>query len=93
MEKYSTYILINVTLQEVYFGTTLSPVEEVLLSLPEEIRHWDTLREHISIPILISKDLLFEEAILDLADLEEKALSDPQGKKILHNLLLDAGKI
>lgn len=90
MNKYSVYILINVTCQEVYFGTSDMPLEEIFETVfPEETVHWDLKNHHISVPVLISKDLSMQEAVADLKDLEEKAFKNPQGKKILHNKLLD----
>ena len=89
-EKYIVYILINVTCQEVYFGMTHKTAEDIFVSVfPVETSHWDLKHHHISVPVLISKDLSREDALADLKDLEEKALKNPQGKKILHNCLLN----
>ncbi|MBR2363677.1 MAG: hypothetical protein IKA79_00610 [Lentisphaeria bacterium] len=90
MKKYQVYIVINVTCQEVYFGAMSEELEELFASVhPPELSHWELEQHHISVPVLISRDLSFEEALADLLDLEEKALANPQGKKILHNSLLD----
>ena len=91
MNKYQVYIVINVTCQEVYFGAMSEALEELFAAVnPPELSHWELEQHHISVPVLISRDLSFEEALADLLDLEEKALANPQGKKILHNSLLDA---
>ena len=74
MKKYQVYIVINVTCQEVYFGAMSEALEELFAS--------------VNPPELSHWE--FEEALADLLDLEEKALANPQGKKILHNSLLDA---
>jgi len=84
MEKYTVYLLINVTLQEVFFGMTEN-VNESADSLPPEIAHWDLLNHHISNPVMIEEELLQEEAVSAIRDLEEKARKNPQGKTILHN--------
>ena len=84
MEKYTVYLLINVTLQEVFFGMT-GNVNESADALPPEIAHWDLLNHHISNPVMIEEALAFEEAVSTIRSLEEKALKNPQGKTILHN--------
>lgn len=90
MKKYQVYIVINVTCQEVYFGAMTEALEELFVSVyPREVSHWDLDKHHVSVPVLISRELTFDEAIADLSDLETKALANPQGKKILHNFLLD----
>lgn len=91
MEKYQVYIVINVTLQEVYFGISQEELSEIFSTIhPAETRHWQLASHHISVPVLISKDLSYNEALAELKELEEKALANPQGKRILHNPLLDA---
>ena len=90
MEKYQVYIVINVSIQEVYFGVTECSLDDIFVSVhPSETAHWDQKEHHISVPVLISSGLSFKEALVDLLDLEEKAFANPQGKKILHNILLD----
>ena len=84
MEKYTVYLLINVTLQEVFFGMT-EDLNESVDSLPPEIAHWDLLNHHISNPVMIEEALALEEAVSTIRSLEEKALKNPQGKTILHN--------
>ena len=91
MKKYQVYIVINVTCQEVYFGAMSESLEELFATVhPPELAHWELSEQHISVPVLISGDLSMEEAIVELSDLETKALANPQGKKILHNCLLDS---
>ena len=84
MEKYTVYLLINVTLQEVFFGMA-GDLNESVDSLPPEIAHWDLLNHHISNPVMIEEALAFEEAVSTIRSLEEQALKNPQGKTILHN--------
>ena len=84
MEKYTVYLLINVTLQEVFFGMTGNPNESAD-TLPPEIAHWDLLNHHISNPVMIEEALAFEEAVSTIRTLQEKALKNPQGKTILLN--------
>ena len=90
MKKYQVYIVINVTCQEVYFGAMSEALEELFATVhPPELAHWNLTEHHISVPVLISGELSSGEALAELADLETKALANPQGKKILHNILLD----
>ena len=84
MEKYTVYLLINVTLQEVFFGMA-GNLNESVDTLPPEIAHWDLLNHHISNPVMIEEALAFEEAAATIRTLQEKALKNPQGKTILLN--------
>ena len=84
MKKYTVYLLINVTLQEVFFGMAGNPNENVD-ALPPEIAHWDLLNHHISNPVMIEEALAFEDAVSTIRALQEKALKNPQGKTILLN--------
>ncbi len=84
MEKFTVYLLINVTLQEVFFGMT-GDLNESVDALPPEIAHWDLLNHHISNPVMIEEALALEEAVSTIRSLEEKALKNPQGKTILLN--------
>ena len=84
MEKYTVYLLINVTLQEVFFGMA-GNLNESVDSLPPEIAHWDLQNHHISNPVTIEEALAFEEAVSTIRTLQEKALKNPQGKTILLN--------
>ncbi len=84
MEKYTVYLLINVTLQEVFFGMA-GGLNESVEAPPPEIAHWDLSNHHISNPVMIEEELLQEEAVSAIRDLEEKARKNPQGKTILHN--------
>lgn len=89
MGGYLTYIVVNVTLQEVYFGLTNCELKEIFSTVfPPETAHWDHKKEYIGVPVLISKELSYESALLDLQDLVEKAFANPQGKTILKNHLL-----
>lgn len=84
MQKYIIYVLINVSLQEVFFGITTA-LEQILTDVPPEMAHWDLNDHHISNPVIIEEELLFPEAVSTLRTLQENALENPQGKTILLN--------
>ena len=84
MEKYSVYLLINRSLEEVFFGMvkTGSTSDE---KLPEEISHWDWCRHAIANPVMMSEELLFDEAVREIRTLQESVQKNPQGKTLLEN--------
>ena len=82
MEKYAVYVLINVSLQELFFG--FAEMEKEIEALPPEIAHWDTENHRID-PVILEEALLLEEAAAAVWALQEKALRDPQGKTVLLN--------
>ena len=84
MEKYSVYLLMNRSLEEVFFGMIKScgaDDEE----LPGEIAHWDWRNHAISNPVMMAEELLFDEAICEIRTLQESVKKNPQGKKLLEN--------
>ena len=84
MEKYSVYLLINRSLEEVFFGmvkTSGSQDEE----LPGEISHWDWCSHAIANPVMMSEELLHDEAVREIAALQESVRKNPQGKTLLEN--------
>ena len=88
MEKYAVYVLVNISLQEVYFGLS-GNVNQSADELPCEIRHWEFGGHSISNAVIIEEDLLFEKALEVIRDLQEKSMNNPQGKKILINRIAE----
>jgi hypothetical protein len=84
MEKYAVYVLVNISLQEVYFGLS-GDVNQAVDELPCEIRHWEFGEHSISNAVIVEEDLLYEKALEVIRDLQEKSMKNPQGKKILIN--------
>lgn len=84
MQKYIVYVLINVSLQEVFFGITAA-LEQIAADVPPEMAHWDLNDHHISNPVIIEEELLIQDAVAALRILQENALKNPQGKTILLN--------
>lgn len=84
MERYTVYLLINTSVQEVFFGYTIDLNKPC--SIPEEITHWDFRNHNISNPVMMEEDLLLEEAVTLIADLQEKTLRNPQGKTLVPNI-------
>ena len=82
METYTVYLLINSSVQEVYFGLTEN-LNATGCTLPEEIRHWDLCKHYISNPVMIEEDLTMEAALLLIEELQEKTLRNPQGKTLI----------
>lgn len=83
MEHFTVYLLINTSIQEVYFGYAEDLNSEA--SIPPEIRHWDFREHNISNPVMIEEKLLLEEAVALIGDLQERTLRNPQGKTLVPN--------
>lgn len=83
MELFTVYLLINTSIQEVYFGYTKDLNSAG--SIPAEISHWDFREHNISNPVMIEEKLLPEEAVALIGDLQEKTLRNPQGKTLVPN--------
>ena len=84
METYSVYLLINRSLEEVFFGmvkTSGSQDEE----LPGEISHWDWCNHAIANPVMMTEKVLFDEAVKEILSLQESVKKNPQGKILLEN--------
>ena len=84
MEKYSVYLLINRSLEEVFFGMISSGGSDDG-ELPPEIGHWDWCNHAIANPVMMSEELLFEEAVREISTLQESVKKNPQGKTLLEN--------
>lgn len=84
MRNYTVYVLINVSLQEVFFGLT-GNLEKIFSDMPAELAHWDLKEHHISNAVMIEEDLPHAEALSTIRTLQENALKNPQGKTILLN--------
>ena len=90
-EKYTVYLLVNSTLQEVYFGMCVD-LNKGIDELPGEIAHWEFGRHYISNAVMIEEDLAEEAAFEVIREVQEKSLRNPQGKTILLNRSLPAKK-
>ena len=85
MEKYAVYVLVNSTLQEVYFGIS-ADLNQSVDELPPEITHWEFGVHAVSNAVMVEEDLEKEAAFELVRELQEKSLRNPQGKTILLNL-------
>lgn len=84
METFSVYLLINRSLEEVFFGMVKNGGagnEE----LPGEIGHWDWCNHAIANPVMMAEELLFEDAVNEIRTLQENVKKNPQGKTLLEN--------
>ena len=84
MEKYTVYLLVNSTLQEVYFGMCVD-LNRGIDELPAEIVHWKFGDHYISNAVMIEEELSETEAYEVIREVQEKSLRNPQGKQILLN--------
>ena len=84
MDEFMVYVFVNITLQEVYFGMNCSTKADET-QLPEEICHWDFYTHAIANPVMVETGISEKEAAAVIQELQEKALRNPQGKKILLN--------
>lgn len=84
MKKYMVYLFVNISLQEVFFGMA-DGSDPGNAEVPDEISHWDFSTHAIANPVMIEEDISEEKARGLIADLQEKSLKNPQGKKILMN--------
>lgn len=83
-EKYNVYLLINRTLEEVFFGCvkTVSSDDAVL---PAEIAHWEWQTHAIANPVIMAEDLSLTEAVEEIRTLQISVQRNPQGKTLLEN--------
>ena len=83
-EKFSVYLLMNRSLEEVFFGMVCigGGADE---ELPSEIAHWDWQNHAIANPVMMAEELLFDEAVCEICTLQEKVKQNPQGKTLLEN--------
>ncbi|MBR2373419.1 MAG: hypothetical protein IKA87_04235 [Lentisphaeria bacterium] len=60
-------------------------LDGIFSDLPVEVAHWEPESHHISNAVMIESDLSQADAISTIRTLQENALRNPQGKKILIN--------
>ena len=84
METYSVYLLINRSLEEVFFGMVKSSGTDNE-ELPCEIAHWDWCNHAIANPVMMTEKVLFDEAVKEILSLQESVKKNPQGKILLEN--------
>ncbi|MBR2873822.1 MAG: hypothetical protein IKB99_10030 [Lentisphaeria bacterium] len=83
-ETFSVYLLMNRSLEEVFFGMVCTgggSSEE----LPPELVHWDWINHAISNPVMMAEELLYEDAVSEIRTLQESVKKNPQGKNLLEN--------
>lgn len=89
MENHSllVYVIINISLQEVYFGKTFA-LREIYDPFPEEISHWDQQNHQITNPMIVEEAADASAAKELLTDLIANAKRNPQGKTIIDTNLI-----
>lgn len=83
-EKYNVYLLMNRTLEEVFFGC-VNTVSSSDADLPSEIAHWQWQTHAIANPVIMAEGLTFAEAAEEIRTLQISVQKNPQGKTLLEN--------
>lgn len=83
-EKYNVYLLMNRTLEEVFFGC-VNTAGSGDAEFPAEIAHWEWQTHAIANPVIMAEGLTFAEAAEEIRTLQISVLKNPQGKTLLEN--------
>ena len=87
-EKYNVYLLMNRTLEEVFFGCVNTAASSDA-DLPAEIAHWQWQTHAIANPVIMAEGLSRTEAVEEIRSLQISVQKNPQGKTLLENRSLE----